>query len=197
MHLDSTIHIQLSTRRPPQGATMKLVCSVLFVLLILPMCRSSPLQDTCRSFAAGHPSIGYDYCIRMFQADKARIAEAKANATAARIASMSALERDARRRDRLSVCAEVYSDAVDQLDQAEEELAHGAEGGGGGIDDAVTQLSAALDAPETCEDAFGEADDTSPLAAEDAEFKNLATVALAIAASLAPPPSMPRPKISD
>nr|ALG64883.1 invertase inhibitor [Saccharum sinense] len=191
---------------------MKLVCSVLFVLLILPMCRSSPLQDTCRSFAAGHPSIGYDYCIRIFQADKssaeatdarglaaiaARIAEAKANATAARIASMSALERDARRRDRLSVCAEVYSDAVDQLDQAEEELAHGAKGGGGGIDDAVTQLSAALDAPETCEDAFGEADDTSPLAAEDTEFKNLATVALAIAASLAPPPSMPRPKISD
>ncbi|XP_066319249.1 putative invertase inhibitor [Miscanthus floridulus] len=188
---------------------MKLVSSVLFVLLSLPMCRSSPLQDTCRSFAAGHPSIGYDYCIRIFQADKAsaeatdarglaaiaaRIAEAKANATAARIEAMSALERDARRRDRLSVCAEVYSDAVDQLDQAEEELAHGTEGV---IDDAVTQLSAALDAPETCEDAFGEADDTSPLAAEDAEFKNLATVALAVAASLTPPPSMPRPKISD
>lgn len=177
---------------------MKPISSVLFVLLILPICRSSPLQDTCRSFAASHPSIGYDYCISIFQADKAsaeatdarglaaiaaRITEAKANATAARIAAMSALETDARRRDRLSVCAEVYSDAVDQLDQAEEELAHGAEGGGGGgIDDAVTQLSAALDAPETCEDAFGEADDTSPLAAEDAEFKKLATVALAVAA---------------
>ena len=182
---------------------MKLVSSVLFALLILPMCRSSPLQDTCRSFAAGHPSIGYDYCIRIFQADKAsaeatdarglaaiaaRLAEAKANATAARVASMSALEGDARRRDRLSVCAEVYSDAADQLDQAEEELARGT-GGGGGIDDAVTQLSAALDAPETCEDAFREADDTSPLAAEDAEFKKLATVALAVAASLTPPPA--------
>lgn len=184
--------------------------AVLFILLILPMMSSSsPLQDTCRSFAAGHPSIGYDYCIRIFQADKAsaeatdarglaaiaaRIAEAKANATAARIAAMSALEGDARRRDRLSVCAEVYSDAVDQLDQAEEALAHGADGGGG-IDDAVTQLSAALDAPETCEDTFGEADDTSPLAAEDAEFKKVATVALAVAASLtAPPPSTPKVK---
>ncbi|AQK54345.1 Invertase inhibitor [Zea mays] len=164
---------------------MKPMSSVLFVLLILPMCSrsSSPLQDTCRSFAAGHPSIGYEYCIRVFQADKdsaeatdarglaaiaARIAEAKANA----------------RRDRLSVCAEAYSDAVDQLGQAEEELARGAEGGAAGIDDAVTQLSAALDAPETCEDAFGEAADTSPLAGEDAEFKKLATVALAVAASL-------------
>lgn len=181
----------------------KLLSSVLFVLLISPTCRSSTTQDTCRSIAAGHPSIGYDYCISLFQADKAsaeatdarglaaiaaRIAEAKANATAARVADLSAMERDARRRDRLAVCAEVYSDAVDQLGQAAEKLA----GGGaeqGGVDDAVTQLSAALDAPGTCEDAFGEADDTSPLAAEDAEFKKVATVALAVAASLMPPSS--------
>ncbi|KAJ1280466.1 hypothetical protein BS78_04G234500 [Paspalum vaginatum] len=180
--------------------TMKLLSSVLFILLILPACRSSTMQDTCRSIAAGYPSIGYDYCIRMFQTDKAsaeatdarglaaiaaRIAEAKANTTAARVADLIAMEGDARRRDRLAVCAEVYSDAVDQLGQAAEELAQGAEGG---ADDAVTQLSAALDAPGTCEDAFGEADDTSPLAAEDAEFKKLATIALAVAASLTPPP---------
>ncbi|WVZ74136.1 hypothetical protein U9M48_022357 [Paspalum notatum var. saurae] len=184
---------------------MNLLSSVLFILLVLPACRSSTMQDTCRSIAAGYPSIGYDYCITMFQADKAsaeatdaqglaaiaaRIAEAKANATAARVADLSAMERDARRRDRLAVCAEVYSDAVDQLGQAAEELAHGA--AEGGTDDAVTQLSAALDAPGTCEDAFGEADDTSPLAAEDAEFKKLATIALAVAASLImTPPSTP------
>ena len=83
------------------------------------------------------------------------------------------------------MCAEVYSDAVDQLAQAAEDLARGE-----GADDAVTQLSAALDAPGTCEDAFGEADDTSPLAAEDAEFKKLATIALAVAVSLTPPPPL-------
>ena len=96
------------------------------------------------------------------------------------------------------MCAEVYSDAVDQLAQAAEDLAHGE--GGAGADDAVTQLSAALDAPGKCEDAFGEADDTSPLAAEDAEFKKLATIALAVAASsLTPPlpPSTLTPMISD
>ncbi|RLN09923.1 invertase inhibitor [Panicum miliaceum] len=184
---------------------MKLLSSALFLLLVVPAtCKSSALEDACRSFAAGHPSIGYDYCIRTFQADKAsaaaadarslaavaaRIAEAKANATAARVAALSATETDARRRDRLAVCAEVYSDAVDQLAQAAEDLARG-EGEGAVADDAVTQLSAALDAPGTCEDAFGEADDTSPLAAEDAEFKKLATIALAVAASLTPLPPM-------
>ncbi|KAL6634934.1 hypothetical protein ACP70R_027605 [Stipagrostis hirtigluma subsp. patula] len=195
---------------------MKLLSSVLFLLLLLPACKSSTLEDTCRTFAAGHPSIGYDYCVKIFQADKAsaaatdarglaaiaaRIAEAKANATAARITALSALEKDARRRDRLGVCAEVYSDAVDQLAQAAEDIAGGAEEGGDATaQDAVTQLSAALDAPGTCEDAFGEADDTSPLAAEDAEFKKLATIALAVAAaSLTPPPasSTPRPSIGD
>jgi len=194
---------------------MKLLSSVLFLLLVVPAtCKSSTtLEDACRSFAAGHPSVGYDYCIRTFQADSAsaaaadarglaavaaRIAETKANATAARVAALSATETDARRRDRLAVCAEVYSDAVDQLAQAAEDLAHGE--GGAGADDAVTQLSAALDAPGTCEDAFGEADDTSPLAAEDAEFKKLATIALAVAASsLTPPlpPSTLTPMISD
>lgn len=194
------------------GHTMKLLSSVLFLLLVVPAtCKSSTLEDACRSFAAGHPSIGYDYCIRTFRADRAsaaaadarglatvaaRIAGAKANATAARVAALSAVETDARRRDRLAVCAEVYSDAVDQLSQAAEDLARGE---GAGADDAVTQLSAALDAPGTCEDAFGEADDTSPLAGEDAEFKKLATIALAVAASLTPPPpaSPPTPMISD
>ncbi|KAL6911750.1 hypothetical protein ACP4OV_000555 [Aristida adscensionis] len=188
---------------------MSLLSSALFLLLALPAaCESSALEDTCRSVAAGHPSIGYDYCVRAFQADKAsaaaadarglaaiaaRIAGARANATAARVAALSAAEKDARRRDRLAVCEEVYSDAVDQLAQAAEDIAAGggaAEEGGGddAARDAVTQLSAALDAPGTCEDAFGEADDTSPLAAEDAEFKKLATIALAVAASLTPPP---------
>ncbi|CAN6280353.1 unnamed protein product [Urochloa humidicola] len=189
-----------------------LLSSVLLLLLVVVVptttwCKpsSSTLEDACRSFAAGHPSIGYDYCIKTFQAaDKAsaaaadlrglaaiaaRIAGAKAKATAARVAALSAMERDARRRDRLAVCAEVYSDAVDQLAQAADDLA----GGGGGDGGAVTQLSAAMDAPGTCEDAFGEADDTSPVAAEDAEFKKLATIALAVAASLMtpPPPSTP------
>ncbi|KAF8729206.1 hypothetical protein HU200_017790 [Digitaria exilis] len=183
---------------------MKLLSSVLFLLILSPTCKSSTLEDACRSFAAGHPSIGYDYCIKTFQADKAsaaasdarglaavaaRIAEAKANATAARVAALSAMETDARRRDRLAVCEEVYLDAVDQLGQAAEDLDH--HGEGADADDAVTQLSAALDAPGTCEDAFGEADDTSPLAVEDAEFKKMASIALAVAASLTttPPPT--------
>ncbi|KAM0924284.1 hypothetical protein ACQ4PT_004927 [Festuca glaucescens] len=179
---------------------------VFFLLLISSTCESSTLEGTCKSFAAGHPSIGYSYCVRTFRADNssatadarglaaiaARIAAAAANSTAGRIAALRASEEDARRRQRLGVCAEVYSDAVDQLGEAAEDIARGEDRS---TRDALAQLSAALDAPGTCEDAFGEADDTSPLAAEDAEFRKLATIALAVAASLAPPPSAPR--ISD
>uniref|UniRef100_A0A0D9VJN8 Pectinesterase inhibitor domain-containing protein n=1 Tax=Leersia perrieri TaxID=77586 RepID=A0A0D9VJN8_9ORYZ len=181
-----------------------LLVPAFFLLLGLSTCESlsTVLQDTCKFVAAGHPSISYSYCIKTFQSDRdsataadaralaavaARIAEKAANATSARAVALRASEKDARRRDRLGVCAEVYSDAVDQLGEAVDDVARK-----GGEEDALTQLSAALDAPGTCEDAFGEADDASPLAPEDAEFTKLATIALAVAASLtAPPPSTP------
>ncbi|XP_040376203.1 putative invertase inhibitor [Oryza brachyantha] len=181
----------------------RLLVPVLLLLLALSTCESSVLQDTCKSVAAGHPSVSYNDCIKTFQGDSAsataadardlaaiaaRIAEKAANSTSARIAALRASEKDARRRDRLSVCAEVYSDAVDQLGEAAKDVA---KGGDDATQDALTQLSAALDAPGTCEDAFGEADDASPLAPEDAEFTKLATIALAVAASLSPPPSTP------
>ncbi|KAF0933867.1 hypothetical protein E2562_019314 [Oryza meyeriana var. granulata] len=179
----------------------RLLVPVFLLLLALSMCESSVLQDMCKSVAAGHPSISYSDCIKTFQADSAsatvaderglaaiatKIAEKAANATSARIAALRATEKDARRRDRLGVCAEVYSDAVEQLGEAADDIARG---GDEATQDAVTQLSAALDAPGTCEDAFGEADDASPLAPEDDEFTKLATIALAVAASLSPPPS--------
>ncbi|EAY87122.1 hypothetical protein OsI_08524 [Oryza sativa Indica Group] len=181
----------------------RLLVPVLLLMLGLSTCESSVLQDTCKSVAGGHKYVTYNDCIKAFQADSAsataadarglaaiaaRIAEKAANATSARIAALRAAEKDARRKDRLGVCAEVYSDAVDQLGETAEDIARG---GDEATQDAVTQLSAALDAPGTCEDAFGEADDASPLAPEDAEFAKLATIALAVAASLSPPPSTP------
>ncbi|CAM0944777.1 unnamed protein product [Alopecurus aequalis] len=186
--------------------SMRLLTYVFSLLLISSTCESSTMEDTCKTFAAGHPSIGYNYCVKTFRADNAsatadvrglaaiaaRIAGAAANCTARRISALCASEEDARRRERLSVCAEVYSSAVDQLGEAAEDITRGEDKS---TRDALTQLSAALDAPGTCEDAFCEADDTSPLAAEDAAFRKLATMALAFAASLAPPPSAPR--ISD
>uniref|UniRef100_A0ACD5ZDE1 Uncharacterized protein n=1 Tax=Avena sativa TaxID=4498 RepID=A0ACD5ZDE1_AVESA len=182
---------------------MKAPLTYVFFLLLISFsstCESSTLEDTCKSFAAGHPSIGYSYCVKTFHADNmsatadarglaaiaAKIAEVNANGTARRIAALRASEEDSRRQERLGVCAEVYSDAVDQLGEAAEDIARGEDKS---TRDALTRLSAALDAPGTCEDAFGEADDTSPLLAEDAEFRKLATIALAVAASLFPPPS--------
>ncbi|EMS66625.1 Putative invertase inhibitor [Triticum urartu] len=183
---------------------MRPLTYVFFLLLISSTSESSAttLEDTCKSFAAGHPSIGYNYCVKTFHADSAsatadarglaaiaaKIAGATANGTARRIAALCASEEDAGRRERLGVCAEVYSDAVDQLGEAAKDIARGEDKS---TRDALTQLSAALDAPGTCEDAFGEADDASPLAAEDAEFRKLATIALGVTALLSPPPSAP------
>lgn len=107
----------------------------------LPLLDSANVQPSPPPLVSGHPSIGYDYCVKTFQDDKtsytadarslaaitAKIAEAAANATAARIATLSASEKDARRRESLSVCAEVYSDAVDQLGEAAEDIARGEE----------------------------------------------------------------------
>jgi pectinesterase inhibitor-like protein len=129
---------------------------VFFLLLISSTCESSTLEDTCKSFAADHQSIGYSYCIKTFHADNAsatadarglaaiaaRIAEAAANGTAGRIAALRASEEDARRQERLGVCAEVYSDAVDQLGEAAEDIARGEDKS---TQDALTQLSAAMD----------------------------------------------------
>ncbi|KAI4981225.1 hypothetical protein ZWY2020_021710 [Hordeum vulgare] len=112
----------------------------LLLLIISSTCESSTtLEDTCKSFAAGHPSIDYNYCVKTFRADNAsatadarglaaiaaKIAGAAANGTARRIAALCASEEDAGRRERLGVCAEVYSVAVDQLGEAAKDIARG------------------------------------------------------------------------
>jgi Plant invertase/pectin methylesterase inhibitor len=50
--------------------------------------------------------------------------------------------------------------------------------------DAQIFLSAALDAASNCEDAFSEAEDSSPLEVEDGMYGQLAAIALAIVAAL-------------
>ncbi|KAF8702616.1 hypothetical protein HU200_033003 [Digitaria exilis] len=182
-----------------EGETMKLLqplCALVF-LLACSTSNASVLQDACKSFAAGHPEIGYPYCIKFFQADKGsagadkrglaaiavRITEAAAKSAAKDIASLRSSEKDKRRLECLRACAEVYSSAVSEAAVAAKGIASGS-GSGSGAEDAVTALSAVVDAPTTCEQGFQELHVLSPLAAVDAEFGKAASVALSVTAAL-------------
>ncbi|CAN6229333.1 unnamed protein product [Urochloa humidicola] len=177
---------------------MKLL-QALYPLVFLLACftsNASVLQDACKSFAAKHPEIGYDYCIKFFQADKGsaaaadkrglaaiavKITGAASKSTKKRIAALKASETDKRRLECLSSCAEAYSDALSEIAVAAAGIASGT---AGGLGDAVTALSAVLDAPSTCEEGFVDLNVPSPLAAEDAEFGKEASIALDVTAAL-------------
>ncbi|KAL5215310.1 hypothetical protein ABZP36_004462 [Zizania latifolia] len=177
------------------------LCPLIFSLLVLissSTSNASVLEDACKSFAANHADIGYDYCIKFFQADKGsatadkiglaaiavKIATAAAKGTAKHIAALKASEGDKRRKGCLSSCAEVYASAVDNLGEAAKGIASRSTAG---FQDAVTVLSAARDAPDTCEDGFRELGQPSPLAADDAEFTKESAVALAVTSAISRP----------
>ncbi|KAF8651737.1 hypothetical protein HU200_063252 [Digitaria exilis] len=170
------------------------LCALVF-LLACSTSNASVLQDECKSFAAGHPDIGYAYCIKFFKADKGsagadkrglaaiavKITAAAAKSAAKDIASLRASEKDKRRLECLRACAEVYSSAVSEAAVAARGIASGS---GSGAEDAATALSAVVDAPTTCEQGFQELHVLSPLAAVDAEFGKAASVALSVTAAL-------------
>jgi pectinesterase inhibitor-like protein len=169
--------------------------SSLVLLLVLVSSSASVLDDTCKSFGANQKDIGYDYCIKFFQSDKgsatadkrglaviaAKITRATASSTDKRIAALKASVKDKKVRSGLDDCDELYSDAVDELDVAAKGVAAGT---AQGLADAVTNLSAAADAPDTCETGFQELGVKSPLAAEDSEFNRQVSVALVVTSSL-------------
>uniref|UniRef100_A0ACD5UTW2 Uncharacterized protein n=1 Tax=Avena sativa TaxID=4498 RepID=A0ACD5UTW2_AVESA len=169
--------------------------SGLALLLLLVASSASVLNDTCKSFGANRKDIGYDYCVKFFQADKAsaiadkrglaviaaKIIKATASSTDKRISALKASVKDKKVRSGLEDCDDLYSQAVDELDAAAKGVAAGTPQG---LQDAVTNLSAAADAPQTCETGFQELGVKSPLAAEDFEFTKEVAVALDVTSSL-------------
>ena len=49
---------------------LQALCPLVFLLACSTPSNASVLQDTCKSFAATRPDIGYDYCVKFFQAEK-------------------------------------------------------------------------------------------------------------------------------
>ncbi|KAF7011310.1 hypothetical protein CFC21_025634 [Triticum aestivum] len=175
------------------GPSRSLPCLVL--LFLVASSRASVLEDTCKSFAAGHPAIGYDYCIKFFQASKdsatadkrglaviaSKLAGAAASGIIKRIHALVASEKDKRIQMALHDCDQLYSQAVDELDGAAKGAAAGTPRGKA---DAVAYVNGALGAPGTCETGFGEMGVESPLVAEDSEFTKEVYITLDVTHSL-------------
>ena len=188
-------HLVYSATRATKTMVPSQALSGLVLLLLLVSSGASVLQDTCKSFGANHKDIGYDYCVKFFQAEKgsatadkrglavmaAKITRATAASTDKRIAALKSSVKDKKVRSGLDDCKDLYSGAVDQLVAAAKGVAAGMPQG---LKDAVTNLSAVMDAPQTCEDGFQELEVKSPLAAEDSEFTKEVSVALVITSSL-------------
>ncbi|XP_010933538.1 putative invertase inhibitor [Elaeis guineensis] len=169
--------------------------TILSLLLISSIAKASILEETCKSVAAARPNIGYEFCATSLRADPGsssadlhglaviatRLSLADATNTESRINQLMVVEsKKPFLKDCLSVCSEVYSEAIDHLNDASRNLEARL------YREAVTFLSAALDAPDNCEDAFSDAGSggLSPLAREDEDYGRLADVALTITASL-------------
>lgn len=165
---------------------------LLLLLLHLPSSPAAFLEETCRSITASRRDLTSDACISSLAADPssrsadlhglaliaAQLSITNATQAAARVQQLIDATPEAKASDCLSVCLDVYSDATDHLRDA----VAGIESGN--YRDAVTFLSAAVDAAENCEDAFGDDGISSPMVGEDEAFELVVKIALAIVAAL-------------
>ncbi|XP_020694931.1 putative invertase inhibitor [Dendrobium catenatum] len=165
---------------------------LLLLLLHLPSSSATLLEDTCRSITASRSDLTPDICISSLSTDPSsrsadlhglaliatHLSIVNATSTAAKVQKLIDEGPEPKTSDCLSVCLDVYSDAADHLREAS-----------AGIEsrnypDAVTFLSAAVDAAENCEDAFGDENMNSPMAEDDRGFERMAKIALAIVSTL-------------
>ncbi|KAE8713781.1 Regulator of nonsense transcripts 1 [Hibiscus syriacus] len=164
-------------------------CIVFFHLLIVSV-RSDVLNDSCSQAAKGDPNINFDFCVSSLQVDpKAKSATsvadlvdvaidtAMSNATSigsiiSKLLSNKSLEQYAR--TCLEDCSELYSDAGSNLKSGEQAF----EGKDYGT--ANSEISAAMDAADTCEEQFKEKEGVvSPLTKENGDFFQLTAISLA------------------
>lgn len=152
---------------------------LIVLLLILVSSSGSTLDDTCKTVTANNKDIGYDYCIKFFQANNSsatadkrglgdiatKISRAAALDICKRIDALMASEKDKNIHGLLSDCRVLYSAAVNMLESA-------------------ANLNAVISGTDTCEQGFRVLGVTSPLAADDAKFIKDCSIALIITSSL-------------
>ncbi|KAJ3672620.1 hypothetical protein LUZ60_007341 [Juncus effusus] len=162
---------------------------ILFIsLIILPNSISASLEDSCKAVAKHSPNINADFCITSLQVDPSsqsansiglaliavNLASKNATSTKSEIENYLKDPSKSNVKAVLDTCEELYSDMIGTLSKADKAIRSFSYG------DAKTYLSAALDAPATCEDSFEEQGVASVLAKEDGNAEQLCALALAL-----------------
>ncbi|OMO93086.1 Pectinesterase inhibitor [Corchorus olitorius] len=170
---------------------MKNFCTFLtFLFLLIVSVRSDIIQDSCDEAAKGDPNVKSDFCVASLRANpKSKTAattedlvpiaieNAIANATATSSTISKLLQKtslDKFTRSCLEDCSELYSEAGSNLQSGGEAFKSKDYG------TANADISAALDAPDTCEDGFKEKQGlVSPLTKENENMFQLTVIPLA------------------
>lgn len=144
------------------------------------------IQQTCKKASAGDKNLNYNFCVSTLEASpKSRGAYLSglvsialdlttAKATSIKSTTIPKLLKDPKvDKPALQDCAELYADAIDDLQEATNAFKSG------DYDTALTHLSASLNEPDTCETGFQERKAVSPLKKEDDDFTQLNIISLA------------------
>uniref|UniRef100_A0A8R7TMC8 Pectinesterase inhibitor domain-containing protein n=1 Tax=Triticum urartu TaxID=4572 RepID=A0A8R7TMC8_TRIUA len=125
---------------------------------------ASTLDDTCKSVGASKKDIGYDYCIKFFQADNAsatadkrglvviatKITRGEAANTRKRIDALKASMMDKKVSGRLFDCRMHYTATLKWMEAAAEGIKSG------NLQEAKTNLTGVILGTDTCEERFRE-----------------------------------------
>ena len=105
---------------------------LLLLQLLLFVVAYASVDETCKSFAAARPNIGYEFCVASLESDPAsgtagpsglaivaaKLSVANATHTVSKIGSLMEEESNPSLKDCLSVCSEVHSEAIGHLNEA-------------------------------------------------------------------------------
>ncbi|TKW36746.1 hypothetical protein SEVIR_1G002800v4 [Setaria viridis] len=149
------------------------------------------VEAACRGASETHAGVAYDHCVASLGADPrskeaeagsmhglavlaTRMAVDHAASTESKIEDLSELEESPHARARYNHCLELYGAAADLLRDALDNLKAQIYG------KAMEQLSAALGASESCEDAWKGQENAAgiPVAEHDREYGRMAHIAL-------------------
>lgn len=144
------------------------------------------VEAACRGSSDTHSAVAYDHCVQSLAADPrskeagnlhglavlaTKLAIDHAASTESKIDDLAELEDSPRARARFNHCLEEYGGAADLLRDALDNLQARIYGR------AIEQLSAALGASESCEDAW-KGEQRVPVAGHDREYGRMAHIAL-------------------
>lgn len=148
------------------------------------------VKDACRLVADKNPAVGYDFCVKSLKKSASgdlhdfalvatRTAIAHATSAEAEIEELMELEVDSADKNSFDKCLDAYSDDVDHLRNAADNIASRV------YKKATQQLGAATSAAKKCEAALAGGDNKGEVpGAASSDYAKLASIAQAIIALL-------------